>query len=362
MSSGELNRLAGRVADGYHSGTPFEILGGGTKRFYGNEPCGEPLAMEGLSGISAYEPAELFITALAGTRVTELEEVLAASGQNLAFEPPRFGPAGTVGGMVAAGLAGPARSSAGPLRDFLLGATIVNGTGQVLTFGGQVIKNVAGYDLSRIFAGSMGILGLICEVSLKVVPASAASRTLSFDLDQEAALRQLNRWAGKSLPLSASAWYEGRLVVRLSGASAAVDGAHRQLGGIAQEEHEAEIWWSDLRDQRHEFFTLDDAQLSRGEILWRLSVPDTAPRLLMTGRQMIEWGGAQRWLRTDAPAPAVRAAAATMGGHATLIRAADKSAGAFAGVAPGLMEVHRRLKRSFDPGRIFNPGRLYAEL
>jgi FAD/FMN-containing dehydrogenase len=249
--------------------------------------------------------------------------------------------------MVAAGLAGPARANIGSVRDHVLGVTLLNGRGEVLTFGGQVAKNVAGYDVSRLMAGSLGILGVICEVSLKVLPISRATRTLCFEWDESRALEQLNRWASQPLAVNASAWHAGRLHVRVAGASAAVNAAGAKLGGTALAPDAARLLWRSLRDQTAGFFPLSPADLARGERLWRLSVPATAAPLKLPGRQLIEWNGAQRWWRTAADAQELRAAAALAGGHATLIRGADKSSGVF----PPLSDV-----------LMFNPGRLYAEL
>lgn len=357
-----MRRLIDRVRDAADAKIALEIRGGGTKSFYGNAPCGELLDLRELAGITCYEPTELFVTALAGTPLSELEAVLAERGQCLPFEPPRYGAAGTLGGMVAAGLAGPARASAGPLRDYVLGVSILNGSGETLTFGGQVMKNVAGYDVSRVFAGAMGILGVLCEVSLKVMPRSPACKTLSFDLDEAAALEQLHRWTGQPFPLSASSWHRGSLRIRLGGAQAAVVSARQRTGGGEVEPAAANDWWSDVRDQRHDFFRMTQAALDGGERLWRLSVPDTAPPLALPGEQFIEWGGAQRWFRGKATADEIRSTAARAGGHATLFRAADKSPGAFTALTAPLMNIHKRLKHSFDPAGIFNPGRLYPEL
>jgi FAD/FMN-containing dehydrogenase len=357
-----LLQLIDRVRGAQAGRCALDIRGGGTKRFYGNPPRGEALEVAALSGISSYEPTELVVTVLAGTPLAELEEALRAGGQCLAFEPPHFGASATVGGMVAAGIAGPARASAGPVRDFVLGATLLNAAGELLTFGGQVMKNVAGYDVSRVLAGSMGILGVICEVSLKVMPVAPECTTLGFDADESRALELLNRWAGGAVPVTGSVWHADRLHVRLAGARAAVARAVQALGGRAMDPDEAAGWWRAVRDQRHEFFDLADHDLDRGECLWRLSVPDSAPPLDAPGRRFLEWGGAQRWWRTDAPAARMRTAAAAVGGHATLVRARDKSPGAFTALTPSVMQVHRRLKQSFDPAGIFNPGRLYPEL
>jgi len=338
------------------------IRGGGTKDFYGNALQGEPLDMRPLTGISSYEPTELVITARAGTPLAEVEAALAERGQHLAFEPPRLGPGGTVGGMVAAGLSGPSRAAAGSLRDHLLGATLLNGRGEVLTFGGQVMKNVAGYDVSRVLSGSMGILGAICEVSLKVLPQPAATATLRFECEQAPALAQLNAWAGAPLPLHASAWWRGQLVLRLAGAHAAVAAACKRLGGEAIEPALAAAFWRGLRDQRDEFFASAAGAIEAGAALWRLGLPQTAAPIELPGDQLVEWGGGQRWLCTPAPAAQVRAAAAAAGGHATLYHAQDKSAGAFHPLSAPLARFHRELKKAFDPDRLYNRGRLYPDL
>jgi glycolate oxidase FAD binding subunit len=357
-----LAQLIERVDRARSQRVPLCIRGGGTKNFYGGPIRGEPLDVTGLAGISSYEPTELVVSVRAGTPLAELEASLAEHGQCLPFEPPRFLGGGTVGGMIAAGLSGPARANLGSVRDHVLGVTLLNGRGEVLTFGGQVAKNVAGYDVSRLVVGSLGILGIICEASLKVLPVPRATATLCFDCDEGRALERLTGWASRPLPLSASAWYENTLLVRLAGALAAVNAACADLGGDLVAENRAAGWWSSLRDQTHEFFMLNDHELTGGECLWRLSMPGNSPAIEMPGRQLIEWHGAERWWRTGAAPREVRAAAASLGGHATLVRGADKSAGVFAPLDAVLMRVHRGLKQAFDPVGIFNPGRLYAEL
>jgi FAD/FMN-containing dehydrogenase len=355
-----VDRLRERILEARARRVSLAIRGGDTKAFYGEMPRGEPLELRELTGISCYEPSELVVTARAGTPLAELEEVLAGRGQCLPFEPPRFTPGGTLGGMVAAGLSGPARAAAGPLRDYVLGATILNGRGELLTFGGQVMKNVAGYDVSRLMAGSWGILGVLCEVSLKVLASKTDTATLSFDWDERQALAEMARWNALPLSVSASAWHEGRLRVRLSGAAAAVESSCRKLGGTELDPGTAASWWEGVRDHRHPFFRLRAEELAAGECLWRISVPPTTQPLEPAG--FIEWGGAQRWWRTRAPAHEVRARAAAAGGHATLVRAADKPAGAFAPLGEGLMRIHHALKQAFDPDRVLNAGRLYADL
>ena len=363
-----LDALIDQVRAARAGKTALDIRGGNTKAFYGEAPQGQPLDMRGLRGISSYEPSELVVTVRAGTPLAELEAALAEQGQCLPFEPPRFeNPAnagvrgGSVGGMVAAGLAGPARAAVGGLRDYVLGTTLLNGKAELLNFGGTVMKNVAGYDVSRLLAGSMGVLGVICEVSLKVLPLPVATTTLRFEMDEAAALKALNTWGGQPLPINASAWWSGMLVLRLSGAAAAVQSAAARLGGEVIAPDQAAAFWAGLRDQTDEFFVGAAKAVAAGATLWRLSLPQTAAPMALTGEHLVEWGGGQRWVVTTTAAAAVREAAAKAGGHATVFRGA-KAGGALAPLAPALMRIHRALKTAFDPDRIFNPGRLYPDL
>jgi glycolate oxidase FAD binding subunit len=353
--SDAVSRYAEAVCAAAAAGTPLRPRGGGSKDFYGGAPAGNVLDTREYSGVIDYEPTELVITARAGTPLAELETVLAASGQMLAFEPPHFG-AATLGGCVAAGLSGPRRAAAGAVRDFVLGVRMLDGRGRDLRFGGQVMKNVAGYDVSRLVTGAMGTLGLILEVSLKVLPLPPAQTTLRFEMPEDAALRTVNQWAGQPLPVSATCFASNELTVRLAGAQAAVQQARQRLGGEVLAADAA--FWTALREQTTKFFTGDAFDNAP---LWRLSVPSNAPPLELPGAQLIEWGGALRWLRSVAPARRVREAAAKVGGHATLFRATDKSAGVFHPLAAPLLEIHRKLKLAFDPHGIFNPGRMYAE-
>jgi glycolate oxidase FAD binding subunit len=357
-----LQVLIDRVQSARAAGAQLSIHGGGTKDFYGETPQGENLDTRVLEGISSYEPTELVITARCGTSLALLEATLAEKGQCLPFEPPHFAQGSTVGGMVAAGLSGPSRASVGAVRDHVLGATLLNGNAEVMSFGGQVMKNVAGYDVSRLLAGSMGTLGVILEVSLKVLPAAPATATLRFSMAQARALEQLNLWGGLPLPVNASAWWDGTLLVRLRGAMAAVRAAIDSMGGELIEPTDAQPFWTGLRHHDDEFFNKAHAAVESGGTLWRLSVPQTTPPLVLSGEQLIEWGGAQRWLCSAMPVAQVRNAVAQAGGHATIFRSNDKSAGAFAPLKSPLDRIHRELKKSFDPAGVFNPGRLYPGL
>ena len=359
-----LQAIIDQVRAAAASGMPLRICGGGSKDFYGEPAVGELLDTTTLSGITSYEPTELVVTARAGTRLAELEALLAERGQCLPFEPPHFGGAATVGGMVAAGLSGPARASVGAVRDHVLGVTLLNGKAELLTFGGQVMKNVAGYDVSRLMTGGMGTLGLLTELSLKVLPVAPAEATLKFQMGQAEALNQLNTWGGKPLPLNASCWVDDAgtptLYLRLRGAVAAVEAACKTMGGERQDNAAASPDWTLCRDQRLPWF------LARGERdLWRLSVPQTAAPLDLPEPPLIEWHGGLRWVRAAADeGPKLRTMAAAVGGHATLFIAgsayAKRAAGRFDALKPPLDRIHAQLKKEFDPAGIFNRGRLYA--
>jgi glycolate oxidase FAD binding subunit len=349
-----LRQIIERIRAAAADGTTLSIRGGGTKDCYGEPSRGERLSTLGLAGITSYEPSELVVTVRAGTPLAELEMALAEKGQCLAFEPPRFAAGGTVGGMVASGLSGPARASVGSVRDFVLGAALVNGRGEVLNFGGQVMKNVAGYDVSRLLAGSLGALGVIAEVSLKVLPVAPAEATLKFACTQADALRWLHEWGGRPLPLNASAWHErdgaGVLSLRLRGAVAAVEAACARLGGAR-----AAPDWALWRDHRHPWFA---GQATHD--LWRLSVSQTAPVLDAGGSPLIEWHGGQRWyLSSPDQREQLRAAARKAGGHATLFGPMDvRAPGRFDALSAPIERIHRALMRAFDPHALFDCGRL----
>jgi glycolate oxidase FAD binding subunit len=395
-TSVNLKPLIDRIQSAATAKTPLRFRGGGSKDFYGQELVGEILdttTYPSLQGITSYEPSELVVTVKAGTPLVELEAALAEKNQCLPFEPPHFGQtwaderimpnfAGsqtTVGGMVAAGLSGPARASSGALRDYVLGVDIINGKGEALHFGGTVMKNVAGYDLSRLMAGSMGTLGLITEVSLKVLPIAPAEATLKFVCSQQEAITMLNTWGGKPLPLNASCWVKdegkGVLYVRLRGAVAAVNAAINSMGGELQNAASGNATvaadWQALRNQTLPFFKLNE-----GESLWRLSVPDTTPDLQLDGLEahrgtLVEWHGGLRWVKLSAESNAknptiLREITTRVGGSATLFIASKAiitpSIARFNQLSEPLQRIHRQLKLEFDPAGIFNPGRMFADI
>ncbi len=349
-----LDEIRSGVIEAHGRRTPLRLRGAGTKDFYGESCEGTVFELGAYRGVVDYEPSELVITARCGTRLSEIEALLAAQQQFLAFEPPGFGADPTIGGVVAAGLSGPRRCQAGAVRDFVLGAVLLAVDGELLHFGGRVMKNVAGFDVARLLCGSLGILGPITQVSLKVLPLPRAQQTLHFELPQDAALAALNRWGGQPLPISASAWWEGELRVRLSGAAAAVAAARVQLGGQLLEEEPAREWWAGLR-------SLEQRLFAGARSLWRLSVPSTAPPLALAGRQLIEWGGALRWVATERADAQVRAVAAEARGTALHWRGGS-AGGRFHPLAPAVHEIHRRLKTRFDPHGIFNQNRLIPGL
>ena len=358
---------AEQVCSAAASGTTLRIRGGGSKDFYGETLTGEEiLETTPLNGVVSYEPSELVVTALAGTPLAELEALLAAQGQCLPFEPPHFSPHATVGGMVAAGLSGPARANVGAVRDYVLGVKLLNGKGEHLTFGGQVMKNVAGYDVSRLMVGAMGTLGLLTELSLKVLPVAPLEATLRFEMLQSEALDRLNAWGGQPLPLSASCWLEengaGTLYLRLRGALAAVEAACRKLGGERLPDTQAMSDWQRARDQQLPWFK---ARTSTQD-LWRLSVPQTAPVLDLPGSPFIEWHGGQRWVHAEAAlGQHLRSIARQVGGSATLFIASSHpntpGLARFDTLKPPLNRIHRELKREFDPSGVFNPQRMHAD-
>jgi len=337
----------------------LRIRGGGTKDFYGEVPHGELFDTRAYAGIVDYEPTELVITARAGTPLAEVEQTMASHGQMLAFEPPHFAEGATFGGTVAAGLSGPRRPYAGAVRDLVLGLRMFDGRGEDLNFGGRVMKNVAGFDVSRLMSGALGTLGILTELSLKCLPLPRTEATRAFELSADEAIRRVNEWGGQAVPLTATCFASGRLSIRLAGATPAVDAAVGRLGGEPVEDGAS--FWRAIRDQVHPFFA---AARAPGASLWRLSVKSTAPFADLGGEQLIEWGGALRWLasgpRTE-PAR-LRAWARGHGGHATLFRAHDKTIGVFDPLAGPLLNIHKRLKAEFDPHGILNPGRLYASL
>lgn len=344
--------LAARVKRAASSGTALRIVGGGSKAFYGRNVVGEALELASHRGIVEYEPTELVLTARAGTTLSEIDETLAQAGQILASEPPRFDDAATIGGAVASNLGGPRRPFGGSLRDQLLGVKLLNGKGEQLRFGGQVIKNVAGYDAARLMAGALGTLGVLLEVSLKVVPAPRLERSHVLEVGAEKALDLLCEWGRRVSPMSAALYDDGRLYCRFSGSEGAVRAASTRFGG--EELPDAQSFWAGVRDHRHPFFQGDAP-------LWRFSVPSAAPRFALEGDWLFDWAGAQRWYRGPESVSRLREVATAAGGHLTLFRGGDADE-RFHPLDALSLGLHRRLKAALDPAGILNPGRIYADL
>lgn len=334
------------------AGTTLEIVGGGSKKFMGRQTTADAVIdIREHRGIVSYEPVELVLTGRAGTPLEEIEEVLAERGQMLAFDPPRYGEGGTLGGTLACNQSGPARPWTGSVRDAVLGVRLINGLGEHLRFGGQVLKNVAGYDVSRAQAGAMGTLGVITDISLKVMPKPAASLTLVQEMDADRAIAVMNELAGQPRPLAGACWHDGRLYLRLAGGRAAVEGTVSRWGGeILEQETD---FWESLRDQRQPFFAGNEA-------LWRFSINSTAPHWREDADWLIDWGGAQRWLRGEARHAELEREAQDAGGQVSLFRGGDRTGEVFVTPSPSVQLLHRRLKEAFDPAGMFNPGRLYS--
>ncbi|ABI57239.1 glycolate oxidase subunit GlcE [Alkalilimnicola ehrlichii MLHE-1] len=341
-----------RVAAAAGSGTALAIEGSGSKGFLGREPQGEPLSLAEHTGIVNYEPTELVLTARTGTRLEELEHILADAGQMLPFEPPQFDGGGTLGGAIASGLSGPARPFAGSARDLVLGCRLVNGRGEDMHFGGEVMKNVAGYDISRLQTGAMGTLGVLLEVSLKVLPRPEKVLGLTLELPRNEGFRNVMDWQARGAPVTGSAHDGHRLHLRLSGSALGVNASRKMIGG----EEEDLAFWQDLRDHRLPWF-------ARQTLLWRVALPPgrTLPEGFL-GNALLDWNGQQVWIGGEQDFGALQQAARTAGGHARLFRGGDRRGEVLPDGGPVFRRLHRNIKQAFDPEGILNPGRLYADL
>jgi len=346
-------QLVDRVLSARDKGEKLSIRGGASKLFLGREAEGEPLSLAEHSGIVSYHPVELVMTVRAGTRLVEIESTLHEQGQMLSFEPPTFAGEASIGGTFACNLSGPARPWSGSVRDMVLGIKLINGRGEHLKFGGQVMKNVAGYDVARTQAGAMGSLGIMTEISLKVMPIPAATLTLVQEMDAPQAIETMNRLAATPKPLTAACWQDNKLYLRLSGAKSAVEGTAKQWQGDVIEQGHG--FWQSLNEQRSDFF--------RGDApLWRFSVKPSAEHFHPEGDWVIDWAGAQRWLRGEYDQQQLENAAIDAKGQASLFRGGDRRGEVFHRQSSASERLHKRLKDAFDPDRIFNPGRLYSWL
>jgi len=353
--------VAEYVRQAYAQQQPLRIQGGNSKTFYGRAVSGETLSLRNYSGIINYEPSELVITARAGTPLNIIEATLAEHGQMLGFEPPAYGPTATLGGTIACGLSGPRRPYSGAARDFVLGITLINGKGELLTFGGQVMKNVAGYDVSRLMCGAQGTLGILLDITLKVVPIPAYEETRVLEADETQMQSLLSDLGRRPLPLSATVLDNNLLYIRLSGARAGVDAAARSIGGDLLAKPQCDTYWQQIREQEHDFFShAREADTN----LWRLSLAPATKAVpdQLVNNQLIEWSGAQRWVYSNQDDETVRQWTEEQNGHAIKLSFTDASSRTFHPLASALHALSQRIKNSFDPAGILNPGRLYADL
>lgn len=347
-------QLQNSISEALSQENTISIKGSGSKDFYGGEISGTLLLTNEHSGVINYEPKELVITARSGTPLLELETLLAEQGQMLAFEPPYFSASATLGGTIACGFSGPRRPYAGAARDFVLGIRMINGRAEILNFGGEVMKNVAGYDVSRLMVGAMGTLGLILAVSLKVLPIPEQELSLNLECSVDEAIQLMNKWAGSPLPLSAACYDGANLTIRLSGTPTAVIAGSKRIGGDKVESGQA--FWKNVRELQHGFF-------NNNKTLWRFSIPSDTAYFELPGKQFIDWGGAQRWfIPDDDNAQDFYQTIKPIGGHAALFRNGNKTNDIFHPLADTIFTLHKNLKHSFDPQGIFNPGRLYRDL
>ena len=353
--------LQSQVKQAIASKTPLAIHGGNSKAFYGNPVDAKPLNVSAHSGVVSYEPSELCITVRAGTRLTDIENLLAEHHQILPFEPPHYfdmkqtADRSTIGGAIATGISGPRRAYSGSVRDAILGVQIINGDGEIVNFGGQVMKNVAGYDLSRLMVRSQGTLGVILNVSLRLLPKPAHDLTLSFDATQEQALASFQTLQTELLPITATCWYNNQAYIRLSGTKDTLQTCKQKINGA--ELTDADDFWQGVRDHRHLFFGRNDKPL------WRFSLPPSSDKFVrIDSDQFIEWGGAQRWVHSNAPANIIHSIASSHQGFATLFRGGLPETPRFPILEPNLLQLHKSLKNKMDPNHIFNPNRLYQGL
>ena len=345
--------LREQVAQALANQTPLNICGGNSKRFYAQQINGETLDVSQHTGIVNYEPTELVITVRAGTPLAAIEQQLASENQMLAFEPPAFADTATMGGTVACNLSGPRRPFTGAVRDFVLGSRIINGKAEQLHFGGEVMKNVAGYDVSRLMCGAMGTLGILLEVSIKVLPRAETEITLVHELTASDSLARVHQLARQSLPFSASCFDDHKLHIRLSGTQGTVQAARKLVGGDLLET--GDDFWQRLKEQQLSFFNNEHD-------LWRLSLASNVPLMDIPGKTLYEWNGAQRWLISDETENVIRDRVSRHGGHASCFRPRQPHAQVFHPLDNGLLTIHRRLKEAYDPQSIFNPARMYRAI
>lgn len=345
-------KIAAKLQDAYQQKQTLQIKAGGTKDFYGRNIQAKTLSLADHTGVIEYEPSELYITARSGTPLLEIEQTIAKQNQILPCEPPHFGTTATLGGMIASGLAGPRRVNAGSVRDCVLGTEILNGKGEHLRFGGKVMKNVAGYDVSRLMCGALGTLGVLISVSLRLLPKPVCEQTIALTLDSNVAIKKMNQWANTPIPISATFYDGNELYVRLSSSLSAIEACKKEIGGELVDNND--IFWSNIKEHAHDFFISDKS-------LWRISVPPNTEVLNIPGDSVIEWNSALRWYISDADENTIRSEANRVGGHATLFKG-NVTEQVFHPLSEPSMKLHKKLKYVLDPAGILNPGRMFAEI
>ncbi len=344
--------IADKIKHSYQQKQPLEITAGSTKQFYGRKINAQLLNVKNHSGVTEYEPSELYITAHCGTSLDEIERVIENKNQILPFEPPNFGPSATIGGTVACGLSGPRRAYSGNVSDCILGAEVINGKGEQLHFGGRVMKNVAGYDVSRLMCGALGTLGVLTSITLRLLPKPENEQTVAFNMSSTEAIKKMNQWANTPLPISATLHNADSLYVRLSGSHSTIKSSASEMQGEFIEN--SETFWEMIKEHKHSFFNSDLP-------LWRISVPPSTPELNIQGECVMEWNGALRWYATEVNENVIRTEVERIGGHATLFKG-DCTQNIFHPLSNVSMKFHKHLKQVMDPGRILNPGKMFAEL
>ena len=362
MSTDISQQLQQQIQSAFQQKTALKIIGGGSKGFYGHAIAAQPLNVSAHCGVLNYEPTELVITVRAGTLLSDIEKLLDNNGQMLAFEPPAYSPTATIGGTIACNFSGPRRAYTGAARDFLLGCKIINGKGEILSFGGEVMKNVAGYDVSRLMAGAMGTLGVLLEVSLKVLPKAESENTRVFHCSFKEASKKVHQLSRTALAVSATCYHNSILHIRSSGTNKAVLAAIKTLGGDNLDN--PSDYWRSIKEQQHNFFCTE-------KNLWRLSLASDLEQISLEGEindadYLYEWGGALRWLKTDIAGDKIQNALNALDGHATLFRQnntnSEQTSTLFQPLTPGLLNIHKKLKQAFDPENILNPGKQYTDL
>ncbi|MCP3850041.1 MAG: glycolate oxidase subunit GlcE [Gammaproteobacteria bacterium] len=369
--SDQTEALLNQVQTACENSQPLAIQGNGTRSFLIHSGSDQVLSTSLHRGIVNYFPSELTVTVRSGTLLSELNDILAKEGQMLPFEPPHFSNDATIGGVIASGLSGSSRPFSGSVRDYVLGCRIINGRGEILQLGGEVMKNVAGYDLSRLVTGSYGSLAVILEVSLKLLPIPAQQKSFCLELQTMSLNQQVKQFMLAGYPITSACQIEDMAYIRLSGSEKGVDYSYNKIQqDFSQLKPVEDLFWSDLNEQKLPFF-------DSSRTLWRLSLPTSFPEnkeseleqlIGPNGRQLIDWGGALRWIYSEQSAENIRQFAKSCGGHAQLFYVSDKDKSLLKEMpkqqplSPVLFKLHQQIKKAIDPHSLFNSGCIYPEL